>query len=530
MSFTTALSGINAQSEKLNVAGNNIANSQTVGYKSSSVRFADVFAGSQGIGVRVSDTRQDFTQGSVESTGRNLDLAISGDGFYRVERPSGEAAFSRSGEFSMTSDGFIVNAQGARLTGYGLDQNVDQAAVSRGEAMPFPFTDIVVGGAPQALQVPADDIPARQTSEVNGTYNFDSRVLPGEGLNQVSFNLVDDANEQVEVRLDYHYSNNYTTYDSLGNARQVSTYFEKLADNTWLATVAVDGQLIDGSDTPDDGRGSSFNPESGTPQSFLLNFNQNGQLLTKADIVAAAENNENITLPDMPNSAFDLLPDNTVLGITAVSPEFRFELDATNGRYVRNANALAANGDVGGITTNQQWITDFITDNGDVKSSSSANITIPGVQGALNPFSFDFNFAGSSQFANISLENEINQNGYTSGSLAGITVTADGVVMRNFTNEQSRPAGQIALANFRNTEGLEPLGNNLWAATNSSGLANLGVPGAGRFGLIESGAIEASNVELAKELVDMIISQRAYQANSNTISTQDELLQTIINL
>ncbi|PCF94027.1 flagellar hook protein FlgE [Vreelandella nigrificans] len=521
MSFTTALSGINAQSEKLNVAGNNIANSQTVGYKSSSVRFADVFAGSQGIGVRVSDTRQDFTQGSVESTGRNLDLAISGDGFYRVERPSGEAAFSRSGEFSMTSDGFIVNAQGARLTGYGLDQNVDQAAVSRGEAMPFPFTDVVVGGAPQALQVPADDIPARQTSEVNGTYNFDSRVRPGEGLNQVSFNLVDDTNEQVEVRLDYHYSNNYTTYDSLGNARQVSTYFEKLADNTWLATVAVDGQLIDGSAA--DG-GSSLNPESGTPQSFLLNFNQNGQLLTKADVVSSGA-------PAAPaNSAFDLLPDNTVLGITAVSPDFRFELDTTNGRYVRNANALAANGDVGGITTNPGWIADFITENGDVKSSSSANVTIPGVQGANNPFSFDFNFAGSSQFANISLENEINQNGYTSGSLAGITVTADGVVMRNFTNEQSRPAGQIALANFRNTEGLEPLGNNLWAATNASGLANLGVPGAGRFGLIESGAIEASNVELAKELVDMIISQRAYQANSNTISTQDELLQTIINL
>ncbi|MCC5903623.1 MAG: flagellar hook protein FlgE [Halomonas sp.] len=530
MSFTTALSGINAQSEKLNVAGNNIANSQTVGYKSSSVRFADVFAGSQGIGVRVSDTRQDFTQGSVESTGRNLDLAISGDGFYRVERPSGEAAFSRSGEFSMTSDGFIVNAQGARLTGYGLDQNVDQAAVSRGEAMPFPFTDIVVGGAPQALQVPADDIPARQTSEVNGTYNFDSRVLPGEGLNQVSFNLVDDANEQVEVRLDYHYSNNYTTYDSLGNARQVSTYFEKLADNTWLATVAVDGQLMDGSDTPDNGRGSSFNPESGTPQSFLLNFNQNGQLLTKADVVAAADSIGS-PLDSDPTEAFALLPDSTVLGVTKVSEDFGFRLEG--GRYVRNNDVLGGDQDgLARITSSIELIERFITD-GDVvneASSSSANITIPGVQGANNPFSFDFNFAGSSQFANISLENEINQNGYTSGSLAGITVTADGVVMRNFTNEQSRPAGQIALANFRNTEGLEPLGNNLWAATNSSGLANLGVPGAGRFGLIESGAIEASNVELAKELVDMIISQRAYQANSNTIGTQDELLQTIINL
>lgn len=172
MSFTTAVSGINAQAERLNVAGNNIANSQTVGYKSSSVRFADVFAASQGIGVRVSDSRQDFTQGSIENTGRNLDLAVAGDGFYRLERPSGEVGYSRNGEFSLTSDGFIVNAQGDRLTGYGLDQNVDQEAVRAGTALPFPFTDILVGGAPQALQVPADDLPARQTSEVNGIYNL----------------------------------------------------------------------------------------------------------------------------------------------------------------------------------------------------------------------------------------------------------------------------------------------------------------------------------------------------------------------
>lgn len=512
MPFSTAISGINAQSDKLNVAGNNIANSQTVGYKSSSVRFADVFAASQGIGVRVSDTRQDFTQGSIQSTGRNLDLAVAGDGFYRLERASGEVGYSRNGEFSLTADGFIVNAQGDRLTGYGLDQNVDQEAVSRGEALPFPFTDIVVGGAPQALQVPADDLPARQTSEVNGIYNLDAQAQPGEELTRASFNVVVDG-EQEELNLDYHFSNNYTAYDSLGNARQVTTYFEKMADNTWLATVAVDGQLLSSD-------GGTFVPGENTPQAFLLNFNQNGQLLTKADVEA-------VVGPQ--GGAFDNLPGSAVLGVTDVSGSFTYT-QTGDAPYVRNSD-IFDDGDLNSLLSNEDRVNQLIADaGGNILSGSSTNISIPGVQGANNPFDFEFSFAGSSQFANTSQQNELNQNGYTSGSLAGITVTEDGVIVRNFTNDQSRPAGQISLASFRNDEGLEPLGNNLWAATNSSGLANLGVPGSGRFGAIQAGAIEASNVELAKELVDMIVAQRAYQANSNTISTQDELLQTIINL
>ncbi|WP_311065975.1 flagellar hook protein FlgE [Halomonas sp. DWK9] len=512
MSFTTAIAGINAQAEKLNVAGNNIANSQTVGYKSSSVRFADVFAASQGIGVRVSDTRQDFTQGSIESTGRNLDLAVAGDGFYRLERPSGEVGYSRNGEFSLTADGFIVNAQGDRLTGYGLDENVDQEAVRLGESLPFPFTDIVVGGAPQVLQVPADDLPARQTSEVNGIYNLDARVRPGEELSRASFRINDDEGDVENLDVNYHFSNNYTVFDSLGNASQVTTYFEKINDNTWLSTIAVNGQI----------QGESTADNQFTPQAFLLNFNSNGQLLTKSDVVAAG-------VAPQQGSDFEALADSAVLGVTRVSNDFVFQSAGDGQTLTRTNNALGGNA-VTGTGAPAGGGNPFITDGAAVFSANTTNITIPGVQGATDPFTFEFNFAGSSQFANASQQNELNQDGYTSGSLAGITVTEDGVIVRNFTNDQSRPAGQISLASFRNNEGLEPLGNNLWAATNSSGLANLGVPGTGRFGAIQAGAVEASNVELAKELVDTIVAQRAYQANSNTISTQDELLQTIINL
>lgn len=142
----------------------------------------------------------------------------------------------------------------------------------------------------------------------------------------------------------------------------------------------------------------------------------------------------------------------------------------------------------------------------------------------------DMSFTGSTQFANSSTVNDTNQDGYTSGSLVGVTIQDDGTVMRNYSNEQSLAAGQIALVSFRNPEGLQPDGDNLWSATATSGQELVGAPGTGLRGLIEPSAIETSNVDMARELVDMIVAQRAYQANSQTISTQDELLQTIINL
>ncbi|RUR31030.1 flagellar hook protein FlgE [Vreelandella andesensis] len=423
MSFTTAVAGLNAQSEKLNSAGNNIANSQTVGYKRSDVLFADVFAASRGIGVQVSDVRQNFTQGSIESTGRNLDLAISGEGFYRLERSTGEVGYSRNGEFGITATGDIVNAQGDRLMGYGMDRGV---TVDTDDQQAFPFSNVLVGGAPQALNVPIDDIPAKATTEVNALLNLDARVVSGQNLNTLE--LANGA------ELDYHFSNNFTAYDSLGNAVNVATYFERVGNgNQWDVTAVTNGVA----------RGT-----------FTLDFTQSGRLATDA------------------------------------------------------------NGVVTGV-------------NGGAASATIANI--PGGVDA-EPLDVEFLFNGSTQFAADSLQKELNQDGFTSGALAGITVTETGVIQRNFTNGETRAAGQIALASFRNEEGLQPLGNNLWASTNASGLENLGAPGTGRLGQIQAEAVEASNVDLASELVDTIVAQRSYQANSNTISTQDELLQTIINL
>ena len=413
MGFSQALSGLNAAADSLDVLGNNIANSQTVGYKSGSAQFADVFANSQiGLGTKVSTVLQDFSGGNLESTNRPLDLGISGDGFFRMEQ-NGQVVYSRNGQLTMTPDGYLQNAQGARIMGYGVN--------AAGQ--------VQVGGQPEVLQIEADEMPASATTEVATTFNLDSRKEVGVDTNSVT---LAGSGGATNVPVEYHYSNNFTAYDSLGNPRNVTVYYEKTGPNTWTGTMAMDGKvLMDGAD----------------PKALDMKFDANG-LLSEPDPAS-----------------------------------FSLVFDAA----------------------------DYF-------------------DGAATDMNLTFDISGSTQFGNSASTTALNQNGYTSGALVGISIQDDGTVVRSYSNEQTRPAGQIALANFRNPEGLSPAGDNTWAATDASGQELVGAPGTGLLGGIQSGAIETSNVDMAKELVSMIVTQRAYQANSQTIKTQDEVLQTAINL
>ncbi|PRY64609.1 flagellar hook protein FlgE [Vreelandella songnenensis] len=407
MSFSQALSGLNAQREKLGAIGNNIANSQTVGFKSSDVQFADVFAESRiGLGVRTAAVLQDFSQGNIESSSRNMDLAIAGEGFFRFQQPNGEVGYSRNGQLTMTANGRLVNAQGAQIMGYPADA----------------AGNVQAGGAVQPLLVDATGLAANATTQLNVQLNLDSGQP---GMNPAAF---DAGNGST-----YNYSTNATVFDSQGNARNLNLYFikDEGAVNAWQVRGRLSGGPSDAQVYENLNLGS-------------LAFNQNGTLQTDG--------------------------------------------------------------------------------------STPLNINTGEFGTAFENLGIAFNFQGSTQFAESSTVNDTNQNGYASGSLVGITIQDDGTIMRNYSNEQSLAAGQVALVSFRNPEGLKPEGNNLWTSTASSGQELVGAPGTGLRGLIQPSATETSNVDLARELVDMIVAQRAYQANSQTISTQDELLQTIINL
>jgi len=150
--------------------------------------------------------------------------------------------------------------------------------------------------------------------------------------------------------------------------------------------------------------------------------------------------------------------------------------------------------------------------------------------GAITPLAFTIDYLGSTQYGSGYGVNNLAQDGFASGRLAGFNIGNDGIIRGNYTNGASRDLGQVVLADFRNPQGLAPLGNNLWIDTANSGLPIVGVAGTGSLGGVQSSAVESSSVDLTAELVAMISAQRDYQANAQTIKTQDAIMQTLVNL
>lgn len=150
--------------------------------------------------------------------------------------------------------------------------------------------------------------------------------------------------------------------------------------------------------------------------------------------------------------------------------------------------------------------------------------------GATTPLAFDLDLTGSTQYGTTFSVNSVGQDGYTSGRLSGLTVSPEGIVQGRYTNGQSRNIGQVVLATFQNPDGMVQLGSNAWAETSFSGPPAVGAPATGNRGGLQPGAVEDSNVDLTAELVNMITQQRAYQANAQSIKTQDQILQTLVNL
>ncbi|WP_211465982.1 flagellar hook protein FlgE [Collimonas silvisoli] len=215
MGFQQGVSGLNASSSNLDVIGNNVANSGTVGFKAGSVQFADVYAGSRvGLGTQVAGVSQNFTQGAVQTSTRALDVAITnGDGFFRLASPSGEVSYSRNGQFNIDKNNYIVNSGGLRVTGYQVGANGS-----------------IAGGTPAALQLPATAMTPNATTKINAQYNIDSRsTVPI----TTPFNSTDSTS--------FNYQNAVTGYDSLGNPHEITNFFVKTAANAWDVYQTVDG-------------------------------------------------------------------------------------------------------------------------------------------------------------------------------------------------------------------------------------------------------------------------------------------------
>lgn len=422
MAFSQAVSGLNAAATNLDVIGNNIANSATYGFKSSTASFADMFAGSKaGLGVKVAGITQDFTDGTTTNTGRGLDVAISQNGFFRMVDSNGSVFYSRNGQFSLDENRNLVNMQGLQLTGYPVAGT--------------PPT-VQTGANPQAISVPNNLMAAKSTTTATQQINLNST----DSIPTKAFDPTDPDS--------YNKKGTVTVFDSQGNEHNMNIYYVKTEDNKW-DLYTQDSSVAN----------SPFAKKA------VMNFNENGNLTSV-----------NNYIPDTAN------PGDVIEGPANTDPAL-------------------------GI-----------------------RIATDSVSGAT-PATFSLSFLNSMQ-QNTGANNVVatTQNGYKPGDLVSYQINDDGTVVGNYSNEQTQVLGQIVLANFANNEGLQSEGNNVWSATQSSGVALLGTAGTGNFGSLTNGALEASNVDLSKELVNMIVAQRNYQSNAQTIKTQDQILNTLVNL
>ena len=192
--------------------------------------------------------------------------------------------------------------------------------------------------------------------------------------------------------------------------------------------------------------------------------------------------------------------------------------------YATNDGVAVGTGPVGTVT----FGTDGLIDTAATTLPFNVSTAVGG--GATSPLAFTLDLGSSTQFGKKSGVNQLTQDGFTSGRLSSYTVSDDGVILGRYTNGQTKALAQVALANFTSPEGLAPLGNNVWSESSKSGAPLVGAPGTASLGALQSGTVEESNVDLTAELVNMITAQRNYQANAQTIKTQDALMQTLVNL
>jgi flagellar hook protein FlgE len=228
MSFSQGLSGLNVNAKALDVVGNNVANSNTAGFKAANAAFADVYAaslagaGQIGIGANIVKINQLFNQGNIKITSNPLDLAINGQGFYRLSN-NGTISWTRDGQFHIDKDGYVVNNVGYRLTGYATDANGN-----------------IVPSTPVEIHIDTTDLPPRATGASPAAtglqikLNLDSR----ESAPTAAFNINDPTS--------YNSSTSATVYDSLGNAHLLSMYFRKTGPGAWDLYTSLDGSAAVG--------------------------------------------------------------------------------------------------------------------------------------------------------------------------------------------------------------------------------------------------------------------------------------------
>lgn len=538
MAFTTALSGLNAASNNLAVTGNNIANANTTGFKRSRSEFADVYATSlggvsniqPGAGVRVANVAQQFNQGVLSFTENNLDLAISGEGFFTLAKSPTEVndlSYTRAGEFKLDKDGYVVNNQGNALLVYRANGPKVSDGFSVGQTEPVQINTLT--GLPKVT----DTINLAVNLDATG----DSHVPPTAAQITAAQNAVTSAqgvvatSEAAVATAEGDVATKQADYD---------TAYITAGGNTADPAVVAAKAALDVSNAQLNAAKVTLNSDK---EKLAL---AESQLLTLTSFQSFDPTN-----PDSYNSqtsvtVYDSLGAPHVLTTYYVkgtstsattewsvyhymsepeTPEAKTPINA--GIYNSTVTPPATDVPIPAVMTFDS--TGKLQIPFDGRFSLSPYTIVPATGAAPIEIS-TMDYSGSTQVQQKFSVNELTQNGLPAGRLTGIDIDDEGVIFARFSNGGSQTVGQVALTRFPNVNGLVKLGDTRWGQGANSGEPIRGQAGSNNFGGIQSGALESSNVDLAAQLVNLIVAQQHYQANAQTITTENTIMQAILNI
>ncbi len=495
-SLFSGISGLSTNGNAMSVIGDNIANVNTIGFKSSRTTFQDVLSQSVatasgtsqiGRGAALSAIDTQFVQGSFESTSTATDLAIGGAGFFIVS-PKGEETqfYTRAGQFRFDADGNFINPAGYIARGWALDENGNDV------------------GTVQNIQLSAFTSPPEATGSVAAITNLNSEETSRADSIFDTWNANDPTGSPIGDA-SYGYQTAIRVYDALGNSHDITILYDKMnaaseyndgvvdLNNSWEYIVTCN---------PDDDLRTTFagSDAQGVLMRGTVTYDAtSGALKSESAFVYSGAGDPTDPANWVPATTFstDGYPEFTAQFVAGVDQAVAVEFGArsTNGTWAGGA-ATVAGVAAGGLPTST-WEPQALT---------------------------------STQYASSSTTVYQTQDGYGTGFLENISVGTDGIMTGHYSNGQILNLYRVGLAKFNNQQALSKVGGNLWSATRESGDAITGHPGENGLGSISPNSLEQSNVDIASEFVKMITTQRGFQANSRVITTVDTMLQDLINI
>ena len=577
-SLFAGVSGLQSHQVAMDVESNNIANVNTVGFKYSRANFSDLLAQTKsiatapqgdlggknpvqiGLGSTVSSMTRIFSQGSIQNSDKNTDVAIQGDGFFIVSPDGGNSyKYTRAGDFKFDAGGNFVDNNGFITQGWLRDPATGKVDSTS------PITDIKIAPGLTTPASPTQEIvlkanlnsgplvenfsPSYQISSAGVVTDSNGIVVPADDLG-VMFNPNGEAfslKDGQGIVVSYDGGTTTKTYKYNGTAPGAGEFRTMDELRSLIATDATAASA--GAVVTVDAAGK-ISIDNSAPGSDL-------NIKVSAFTDAATGIVENVRFTESVKALESFLPQNS-LGSVSYSQSFNAAthssgidvFDSLGTKHTVRTSFRKVSPSKWDMTITVPDPAEINTTNPKNEKRGSISFTSSGALSSVNPGNISFTgnngsapnqtinlsfgtankFDGMTSFDSKSSTSGISQDGYTGGDLVGIRIDQSGTLIGSFSNGRSFGLAQIGMAKFTNNEGLGTEGGSVYVQTANSGDPIIGTAATAGRGFIQSSALEASNVDLSRALTQLIIIQRGFQANGKTITTSDQLLQTLIGL